>query len=432
MIHFLDKSECYIQFFLIIFTLAKPYGYRKDRLPLIVSLFFADICFAVVYALAVFFANGISGYIISNIAVALLFSLVFQIQDGKMASVITLIFTYTYITICAKSAILMLFEQTSFIGDNHLLHSAIRFFVYYVILILCSVFFIYHPLEIQRELPIHYWILMVISPSIASVSMLVNTSMSATSGLQENGHKIISCASFVTILLTYYLSYIILHTYQQLLLTSRMNQQMNSDITMLRATSDMIENVRKEKHELKNNYFYITSLVKEKKYKELENYLDTELSYHIHNIDEFYTGHKMLDLILTQKMGEAKTQGIHIMANVLVPTEINLEQNDICSLILNLLNNAIEGSNGIPNADIQFSMSVIKNYLKLQIRNRTTLTKIPVNGNIQTNKSDKTAHGIGLKIVKKVVHKYDGSINFSVQSGYFTVDCILKLNDTTV
>ena len=55
-------------------------------------------------------------------------------------------------------------------------------------------------------------------------------------------------------------------------------------------------------------------------------------------------------------MGEARNQGIRTMTNILVPQEVNLEQNDICSLLLNLLNNAIEGSAGVKDADIQLTM----------------------------------------------------------------------------
>ena len=428
MLNFLDKSECYIQFFLLIFTVTKTYGYHKTKLPFFIWLFLAELPFAAFYALVSSLIDGIASYLIGNITIALLFSLLFQRQQGKLTGIITLIFTYVYTIICAKSAVLMLCGQTTFTGDGNLLHSVIRFAIYYSILILCSLFFIHHPLESQNRMPLHYWILMIISPSIASVSMLINTGMSINSGLQETGHKVISGITLITILLTYYLSYIILHTYQQLLLSTRINQQMTTEIAALRATSDMIENTRKERHELKNNYFYISSLVKEEKYKELEEFLDTELSYRIHNIEEFYTGHKMLDLILTQKMGEARKQGIHTMTNVLVPKDVNLEHNDLCSLLLNLLNNAIEGSAGVKDADIQLSMSIVKNYLKIQLRNRTSLKEIPHTGNIPTSKKDKSAHGIGLKIIKEVIRKYDGSINFAIVSGYFTVDCMLKLN----
>lgn len=428
MLNFLDKIECYIQFFLLIFTVAKTYGCRRTKIPFFLCLLLAELPFAAFYALVSSLIDGISSYIIGNVVIAVIFSLLFQDCREHFSGIVTLIFTYIYTIVCAKSAVLMLCEQTTFIGDGNLVHSMIRFSIYYGILILCSLFFIHHPLESQKKLPLHYWVLMILSPTVASVSMFINTGMSSDSGLQETGHKIISCVTLITILLTYYLSYIMLHTYQQLLTSSRMNQQMTTEIAALRASSSMIESVRKEKHELKNNYFYISSLVKEEKYKELEEFLDTELSYRINNIEEFYTGHKMLDLILTQKMGEARNQGIHTVTNVLVPKDVNLDQNDICSLLLNLLNNAIEGSSGVEDADIQLSMSVVKNYLKIQLRNRTNLTDIPHTGNIPTSKKDKSAHGIGLKIIKEVIRKYDGSINFAVVSGYFTVDCMLKLN----
>ncbi|MDY4968921.1 MAG: GHKL domain-containing protein [Lachnospiraceae bacterium] len=46
-----------------------------------------------------------------------------------------------------------------------------------------------------------------------------------------------------------------------------------------------------------------------------------------------------------------------------------------------------------------------------------------------TTKSDRHNHGIGLRVIHSIVKKYNGIINTSMQSGYFTVDVMLELSD---
>lgn len=73
------------------------------------------------------------------------------------------------------------------------------------------------------------------------------------------------------------MSYLIIQNYEELMQTSFQNQKLELQADYIRQSSDMIQQVRKERHELKNNYFYIQSLVKEEKYDALNAFLNEEM-----------------------------------------------------------------------------------------------------------------------------------------------------------
>ena len=71
----------------------------------------------------------------------------------------------------------------------------------------------------------------------------------------------------------------------------------------------MVEQIRRDKHEMKNVYFYIQSLIKSGELDELEKFVDTKLVPRYDRLEEFNTGNQMLDYLLTQKINEARDLG---------------------------------------------------------------------------------------------------------------------------
>lgn len=166
-------------------------------------------------------------------------------------------------------------------------------------------------------------------------------------------------------------------TYENMINANNINHRLQLQIEYTKRSSSMIVKIRKEKHEIKNKYFYIQSLVKSHKYEKLEHYLDTELAYHFNAIEEFQTGNKLIDFLLTQKVSEAHEQKIRVMTNVLLPPDLPIKDDDICALLLNILDNAIDASkhdivdkyNGIFKTSMESNYFVVLAMLQLQDSN---------------------------------------------------------------
>ena len=117
--------------------------------------------------------------------------------------------------------------------------------------------------------------------------------------------------------------------------------------------------------------------------------------------------------------------GISFVADVRLPEHLNIENIDLCSILQNLLDNAIDASKKEEVKDIHIKMCQQKNYLSITIKNRSSADVLKTNPGLLTTKADKKAHGIGTRIVKKLVDKYDGAIDYSMDSGYFVVSVLL-------
>ncbi len=133
--------------------------------------------------------------------------------------------------------------------------------------------------------------------------------------------------------------------------------------------------------------------------------------------------------VLKKKLAEEKKIPMKISA--FVKEDIQVEALDLCSLFCNLLDNAIEACDRINDPQIKKYVTVSADcrsgYLILKVRNSSEHSPEMINGIFQTSKlEDKQLHGLGLKLVKKIVDMYAGKLEISDEKGSFMVTAILK------
>lgn len=369
--------------------------------------------------------DGLTVYSIIMLILALVFTLLFQ--EGIFSARLAVIMTYLYSIITVKVTMLNFIGAYGF-GQSGILSLTIRnYVIYYLILTAVSVFIIRHTVINSDILPVRYLVILILYPALMLLYILLNVSIQYASGFFSSILKISYVIFLALSLLVYYLFYTMFQTYETLREQNQINQRQRIELEGMHRSEAMIRELRKEKHELRNNYFYINSLVKDGKYKELETYLDENVHYRFSTMEEFHTGHSLLDMLLTQKVAEAREKGIHVMTNILLPSSFVIgNDNDMCSLLLNLLNNAIDAEAAEEEKDLQISITTIKTSLNIVIRNRCSTDVLRENRQLATTKQDKENHGIGLKIVRRIAKKHDGIINFHMQDGYFTAEVMLQ------
>lgn len=186
------------------------------------------------------------------------------------------------------------------------------------------------------------------------------------------------------------------------------------------------QEIRRWRHEYQNQLLLFMSYCEESRYSELQESLETALQKLPHLEKRIRTGNSELDLILNHKFSECTKQGIDLLIQVSIPEQLNFRKEDIFSLLNNLLNNAIEAAKKTPSPYIQLTISPAKNYLLFQIRNSCIGNVLEENPELQTTKSDKLFHGIGMSVIRSVVNKYDGIINFSQDDEIFQTKVLLK------
>jgi DNA-binding LytR/AlgR family response regulator len=194
-----------------------------------------------------------------------------------------------------------------------------------------------------------------------------------------------------------------------------------------------VENIYKQmrawKHDYHNHIQVMKAYLELNKYDDMEKYLN-ELDEDLTNIDTVLkTGNVMVDAILNSKLSLAMSQGININAKASVPKNLQVSDIDLCVIIGNLMDNAMEAAVKIENKEDRFIRVYIremKEQLYISITNS-------VGGEIKKTSfgyiSTKLAknHGFGLKRVDAIVAKYNGFINRQNEEGVFATEIILPL-----
>ena len=155
------------------------------------------------------------------------------------------------------------------------------------------------------------------------------------------------------------------------------------------------------------------------------NSLETDLT----SVDTLIkSGNVMVDAILNSKLSLAKNRKISINAKAVVPKNITISEIDLCVIIGNLLDNAIEACMKIEDESKRFIrvyMDLKRDNLYLSVTNASGGKIQKKDGRYASGKGEN--HGFGLMRVDKIVDKYAGYIKRRDEDGAFTSEIMLPL-----
>ena len=201
---------------------------------------------------------------------------------------------------------------------------------------------------------------------------------------------------------------------------------------LMKQQMDEIENIymtmRGWRHDYHNHLQSLKGYLSLNKVDQMKNYLN-ELETDLDSIDTLYhSGNLQLDSILNAKLAIAEKGQIRIHCDASIPPQLHVSDLDLCVILGNLLDNAIESCRKIKNPDERFIrvyIGILKKQLYISITNATSETvKQRTNHYFTMKRGD---HGHGLKRVDQVVKKYDGYLNRQNEPGVFATEIVLPL-----
>lgn len=198
-----------------------------------------------------------------------------------------------------------------------------------------------------------------------------------------------------------------------------------ADLNHYRGAIELDERIRRERHELKNRYLHIQVLLKENRLEELEAYLSEEIGARMEALSEAYTGNTLIDYILHLKQQEAEKASVPFKVSVLLRKTPRVPDDLFCTILLNLLDNALEASGREEKPGIQVTFSNRGAYLVLQVKNRVSRNVLLFNPGLLTTKKDRERHGHGLSIVRSAVREAGGMMEIRTDEGFFDVTAAL-------
>ena len=202
------------------------------------------------------------------------------------------------------------------------------------------------------------------------------------------------------------------------------------ELERFQATRVNYDELRMIRHEIKNHDFYLKELLESGRYDQAKEYLERSGTADSALLKTFESGNYVVDVIMNHAMSVARKQGVEIQPEILIPKELPWSEEDICSLLSNLLDNAIEAAaqSGREHPVVQFRMFPRQEYLFIRVIN-------PVNESVpekhrmslQTTKADPELHGFGTRVMKRIVANNNGSISFSMEEDRFVTDVMLEI-----
>lgn len=142
------------------------------------------------------------------------------------------------------------------------------------------------------------------------------------------------------------------------------------------------------------------------------------------------TGNVMVDAILNSKLSLVKAKNIHVNAKAAVPPSLQISEIDLCVIIGNLLDNAMEACLKQPaeqNRFIRVFIGILKDQLYVSVSNSSG-GGIRKSGRTYLSTKNSEGHGFGLMRVDRIVDKYSGYINRQNEEGAFAVEVMLPLS----
>lgn len=189
----------------------------------------------------------------------------------------------------------------------------------------------------------------------------------------------------------------------------------------LQDVKEQEEQTRRLRHDLTNHMAMIQTLCQEGNYREVKKYAEQLSQDAVFSGGKILTGNKVADLVVSSKMKICEEQGIDFSFSGSLSGFDALEAPDICSLLSNAYDNAIEACRFQENAYIRTMVHTTRNYTTVQIVN-PVLRKVSVQGGrVSSTKKDKKAHGYGIDIMKRIASKYNGSCTVHCDKQEFTV-----------
>lgn len=189
---------------------------------------------------------------------------------------------------------------------------------------------------------------------------------------------------------------------------------------------NMYKQIRGWRHDYRNHIQTMKAYAANGDLDAIRNYLN-ELETDLATVDTVIkTGNPMTDAILNSKISLAKSKGISVVADAHIPVKLTLSEIDLCCIIGNLFDNAIEASLKLPESErlIRVYMDMKNTQLYISFTNLTAGKKMSkVNGRFFSSKGD--GHGFGLVRIDTIVERLDGYISRNSEDGAFTTEVLL-------
>lgn len=278
------------------------------------------------------------------------------------------------------------------------------------------------------------WFVLLIIPviSIFTMSFVSLIIINIEDQLSPMQH-IFSILSILGILMTNSLVYVLYVNMQKdhakQLEYSILQQAFKSQEKSVEETKILYQSVRSIRHDLKQHFQVALTMLHSGKINEAVDYMEKYNDTVLDGIsNKVFCDNDVVNYIINSKSKICSDR--HIKIYIYIANEIpEFSDLDLCVLLGNALDNAIEGVSGEGSNEIYLELRNVDNFFMISVKNTIINSVLEDNPNLISTKNEKEVHGVGILSMKEVVQKYNGSIEFYESDNKFCCDMLLDIPD---
>lgn len=190
---------------------------------------------------------------------------------------------------------------------------------------------------------------------------------------------------------------------------------------------NMYRRMREWRHDYHNHIQALSTMLEQGEIEKARDFL-SEIHDTLTKVDTVLkTGNTMVDAILNSKISLMHTKEIRVDATAKVPPSLCVKDIDLCVIVGNLLDNAMEACEKLPAGSrfVRIYIAVKGKHLYMSFTNSAGKKQEKLGGLFRSTKG--TNGGIGLSRVDSLVSQYGGYVTRASEDGGYTTEVILPL-----
>lgn len=303
------------------------------------------------------------------------------------------------------------------------------------LMIICVILFLrrWHISNVE-QLPGGYMALMLTISILSVLLQLFSFNNKSSFELLQTMMLLVNSCFLLIQLMAYYFYFTIGKQFaaQEEWLALQHKEELEQDI--LATARQTYESLSELRHEIKNHDAYLSALLEKGDYEGLRAYFAEYQAENNEAVRFVHSGNERVDAIINNRMTRARMLNVRIETMLALPPQLNISEKDLCSLLSNLLDNAVEGCAACGAAadhKVKLHMRKDGGYLFLHTENPVSQEAEVQQRrlSLKTTKDSAALHGYGTKIIRRIAEKYNGAVKFQIKGSQFVVDVMLYLKE---
>ena len=271
-----------------------------------------------------------------------------------------------------------------------------------------------------------FWILPLIFIGL-NLFMIPKYKGTLYTGRILQGYIVISLVLLIILVLFYAMFLVMANSLNKNARLQQENHFLSLQQTRYENLCAAIEEARQARHDIRHHFLQLSSMAEKGDLEKIKEYLSSANNklpdYNLH-----FCENQAADSVISHYAALSRRENIPFHAKVDLPAHIPVDEIDMCLVLSNLLENAIEASLKTEPSRRKINAEVYLHYehlLLIQVENTFDGQIQKKNHIFQSSK--RAGDGVGIQSVRHIAEKNGGDSSFTVQNGVFTAKIMLRL-----